>query len=57
MNVTISRKDFEEMKRQIADLEDRDLWLCSLEEAGVDNWEGWDMACEIYHTYKEEEED
>ena len=28
-------------------LQDRDDWLCCLESAGVDNWEGYDVAQDI----------
>lgn len=27
---------------------ERDAWLEALEQAGVDNWEGYDEALEIY---------
>jgi hypothetical protein len=34
------------------DDEDDSLWLQSLQAAGVDNWEGYDYACEIYNEMK-----
>jgi len=37
----------EKLRKRIAELEERDAWLCALEAAGVDNWEGWDTAVEI----------
>ncbi len=38
--VTISKKEYESL------LEDR-KWLQALQNAGVDNWEGYDYACEL----------
>lgn len=38
--VTISKKEYESL------LEDR-KWLQALENAGVDNWEGYDYAREL----------
>lgn len=38
--VTISKKEYESL------VEDR-KWLQALEGAGVDNWEGYDYACEL----------
>jgi len=40
--VTISKEEYESL------LEDR-KWLQALEGAGVDNWEGYDFAREIYN--------
>lgn len=34
----------EELKRLL----DNDLWVEALEEAGVNDWEGWDEALVIY---------
>ncbi len=34
---------------------ERDRWLCALEGAGVDNWGGWDVACEIINEWDNEE--
>ena len=39
--ITISKKDYDKMMSEL-------LWLCCLEEAGVDNWEGIDFAREAY---------
>lgn len=36
------------LRARIAELEERDAWLSSLEAAGVDNWEGYDSAREIH---------
>lgn len=33
---------------------ERDRWLSALEAAGVDNWDGWDEACEILKEWDEE---
>lgn len=38
--VTITKKEYERL------LEDSD-WLSCLEQAGVDNWDGWDYAIDI----------
>lgn len=35
------------LRQRIAELEERDRWLSALEAAGVDNWEGYDIAHEI----------
>jgi hypothetical protein len=35
-------------------LMDGEDWLLALEAAGVDNWEGYDFAREIYNEEKEE---
>lgn len=35
-------------------LEDRDLMLQCLEEAGVDNWEGYGDAMDLFREYKKE---
>lgn len=35
-------------------LEDRDRWLCALEGAGVDNWDGWDEAKDMLAEWDEE---
>lgn len=32
---------------ELKKLQERDDWLSCLEAAGVDNWCGWDLACEI----------
>jgi acetyl-CoA acetyltransferase len=33
---------------------ERDAWLDALEQAGVDNWEGYDEALEIYNAFNAE---
>lgn len=38
--ITITLKEYKE-------LQERDSWLYCLEAAGVDNWSGFDLACEI----------
>jgi hypothetical protein len=40
--VTITKKEYEEF------LDDARLLNC-LRNAGVDNWEGWDIAMDEYH--------
>lgn len=35
------------LRARIAELEKRDAWLSALEAAGVDNWEGFDVAREV----------
>lgn len=32
------------------DLSEKEDWLCSLEAAGVDNWEGYDFAKEMHEN-------
>jgi hypothetical protein len=39
----------EKLRARVAELEKRDAWLSALEAAGVDNWEGWDHAVELYN--------
>jgi hypothetical protein len=45
--ITISKKAYEELVQ-------RDFWLAALEEAGVDNWDGFDEARDILRRIKEE---
>lgn len=40
-----------ELFTYLDDLEDRDMFLCALEECGVDNWEWYDEAKEKYNEY------
>jgi hypothetical protein len=40
-------KDPAKLQARIAELEQRDAWLSALEAAGVDNWEGFDVAREV----------
>ena len=35
------------LQARIAELEERDAWLSALEAAGVDNWEGFDVARDV----------
>jgi hypothetical protein len=42
------------LKSKIELLEKSDLKLQCLEQAGVDNWDGWDDAMEIYYEYLED---
>lgn len=37
------------------DLLESARWLCALEAAGVDNWEGFDEACKILKEWDDEE--
>jgi hypothetical protein len=39
--------ELEKLRREVAELKERDAWLSALEAAGVDNWEGWDTAREV----------
>lgn len=38
------------------ELEDRDLFLCALQNSGVDNWEWYEEAQELYEKYQNGEE-
>lgn len=40
---------------ELDDYSDAMLWLNALESAGVDNWSGYDYACDLYHEWKGEE--
>ena len=50
--VEVDRETYEKMKKDIA-------FLRSLEHAGVDNWEGYSFACDLfdenYPEYREKE--
>ncbi|WP_326730269.1 hypothetical protein [Streptomyces phaeochromogenes] len=37
------------LRARVAELEERDAWLSSLEAAGVDNWQGIDVAHEMHN--------
>lgn len=37
----------EKLRKQLAELQERDRWLSALEAAGVDNWQGIDVAREM----------
>jgi hypothetical protein len=45
--VTITKREYEEL------LDDA-FFLNCLRNNGVDNWDGWDFACEDYHSQKED---
>ena len=45
--VTISEEEH-------ARLQDRDAFLCALEAAGVDNWDGYDNAQDILEEWNNE---
>jgi len=45
--ITISEEEYNKML-------DRIMWLAALEAAGVDNWQGFDEACEIYNYWMQE---
>jgi hypothetical protein len=47
MMITISEEEYNKML-------DRIMWLDALEAAGVDNWQGFDEAREIYKEWTEE---
>jgi hypothetical protein len=46
--VTIPKKEYESLKED-------SLWLTALEDAGVDNWSGYDDARALWREYKAEE--
>lgn len=48
--ITITVSQYEQL------LKDQ-LWLQCLEEAGVDNWQGYDIAREIFREYNEENQE
>ena len=48
--VTISKKEYESL------LEDSEM-LLALQNAGVDNWDGYDYALELLKENEEEEEE
>ena len=39
--VTISKKEYDKMVDEL-------FFLDCLRSAGIDNWEGYDMACDMY---------
>jgi hypothetical protein len=45
--ITISEEEYNKML-------DRLMWLDALERAGVDNWDGWEEAQEIYQEWNQE---
>ena len=46
--ITITKTEYDELKLE-------QLWLQCLDEAGVDNWQGFDYAKEIYYERQEVE--
>ena len=44
---TEQAKTIERLQARIERLEERELWLNCLEQAGLDNWDGVDLASEI----------
>lgn len=50
------REVIEELEKKIKRLEDRSFKLSCLENAGVDNWDGYSYAMEEYHKEEEEED-
>lgn len=48
--ITISREEYENLLRDKA-------FLQALEDAGVDNWEGYDNACETFQLMGNELDD
>jgi hypothetical protein len=47
--ITISEEEYTEML-------DRLMWLDALEAAGVDNWQGFDEAREIFQEWEKEDD-
>ncbi len=45
--ITISEEEYNKMLNRI-------MWLDALEAAGVDNWQGFDEAREIYKEWMQE---
>ena len=41
--ITISKEEYDK-------LIERNTWISALEEAGVDNWEGYDEAIKIFDS-------
>lgn len=48
--VTITKEEYE-------NLQERDDFLCALEAAGVDNWDGYGEAYQLLREWYAEEED
>lgn len=49
-------KDIEKLKEHNNEIYNDNLFLTALESAGVDNWQGYDDAREIYNNLKKESE-
>ena len=43
-----------ELFNYLDNVEDSDLFLTALQNSGVDNWECYDEAVELYESYREE---
>lgn len=43
-------------QREYTQLLEDSAWLCALENAGVDNWDGIDFARELYNEHNSEDE-
>ena len=52
--LAFERNAVEVLSQRIAELEERDMFLQCLEEAGVDNWDGYSEAHRILAEWKEE---
>ena len=48
------QKRIDELNEERDKLLERDAWLCALEAAGVDNWDGWDFAKETLAEWEAE---
>ena len=46
--ITITKKEYDELL-------ERSNWLAALEAAGVDNWQGYDMAVDMFEQDGETE--
>ena len=46
--VLVEKKKYEELKQHYEKLLEKEQWLNALEAAGVDNWEGIEVALEIF---------
>lgn len=47
----IIRQLIKNLNEKQIELDDSELWVNCLEGAGVDNWQGYDSACESYEEY------
>jgi hypothetical protein len=46
--------EIDKYNTSIMELQERDRWLCALEAAGVDNWEGMENAQDIFDEFTKE---
>ena len=46
-----------ELRAEIRKLQERELKLIALENAGVDNWEGYDRAMDLWREYEWEDQE